>query len=1488
MTDACGNILHGLDENQSVEVTSPIGSPVWAEVESSSYPWQWQVGLASNLVSGSYPNETIEIPGGVYEILFEVDSESQCGSGGNVQGIYTVNYAKAVPTIELRWDRGRGWEPAASSMAVAPGGAVGSRMVKPVVWRVRPGDSGSGDGGARYADVPIRAYVASPMVHFDWDGNITEHLVRVEDTAICTGIVHRFYDPDTMSYPGQVTASCTNQHQEEAEIAGWTELEGSWVDDFYDGDIGVAVGVSRAPSRPGRYYLVLEPAEGPIGDMFRRDHSWEIDSHTKREFYVLPMDLEVQYLAEDVGPTPHEINPGAGVVVNADDDDGDGTPDHLQTTAVAGEDNLIPARIVLDESLLEEGEAVLTRSGNQIKVWSDPEKNPNASVLTDDSVSEKVWDLADPDDRSDFETVRDNLWIEGNVGSINPRDVELSFTYRTDNSEGTDTVLLSAIPLELSVFPEEPIEISADHAEAYLVAGVLIPTLEDPTWPAEDGTKVNWALVAGEDGLLEDGATTTEYGYTSTTLFSARARGSSYTARASVSEIAYDGMKYEIGDFEESTASITVAAGDAASVFVEPLDLTYAADSTSNIRLTATAEDAHGNFVEAGTPVDWDLNGLGAFDPEDIEEVTDADGKARVTIFAGFLEVPQHTLVQVDGYGHNEIVENDPIEITLESELASMEVCSGQQSTLIATFRRPNGDPIADGTPVHWFTSSGTLLSPESSTYAGTAVAVLDSTHGKITEGLTESTVVSVTLKNFTKAITIPFYSSEEQWIAVRHPVIIGSLTEDDKVGIEQIDGSLKYYDYYTKTDAHIRGAPFQEFEVAPIGGIQSSLFALDGIENGFTIDGVTLEAAFVEGAEVDSWNFVEGSASFKFEGSDWVTVSDNAAYDFEEGFSFSAWVNPASVDGGTIIDKPGEFALAVDAAGFVVFSVATDDGSFEVTSDVQLEAGDWQLVDAEYIDGRARVSVGRKSSSVIATGSPAGGAADLTIGSGFVGNIDNVSVQRLSAGSSYLEIDGVDVNHRITLDANGEAVLVIRSTGNQQTPLMRHTIRAAPVADAKSDTLKTSPSLACLFSDIFSLEEPSHYGHFVNLFDGFVTGQGEGFAGLAGDVVAGVLIWGDLRDCAVQGVRALHPNKEADWAVFGFAAGGLLLELAPGAGDTVDSVLAAVKGTIRRLPDGPMRDIVAEIPLHLALRAHREGWESVANYADELWQFFDYLFKDLTPAQVQRWAEFIRSSDQFEIALRVFRETCGGSKSYVKGRPCFDWFERVSEEFPAVGGRFLEVFDGLDESVRLMVRESEDASRGLARLLDHKVDSDLIEEALICSQAYDGSLYTPAKLLEDANKLVEKSPELPPSHITQQLKEISESVPTHYHGYTLEFRAATHITDVLGDRIIDLKGYDGVGLDCIGQEFAYQVKRSASALVGPPEFEDLKKTEAYLRYGMDQAEEIGKQYRLALPEGVKGQFSDEAKSLLQELNLYDNIIEIPDFYPSTLKANNG
>jgi hypothetical protein len=126
----------------------------------------------------------------------------------------------------------------------------------------------------------------------------------------------------------------------------------------------------------------------------------------------------------------NEENPGAYVHDNVDNDNGNtslGLPiaDRDETDPITGENDLKSAAITLEPSSLAVGQVVLKRSSEKARVWTDPEKAWGSILLL--FVDQKVWDLSDEAQRTEFNDVKSNLWVEGYLDNSTPCDLTVEY-----------------------------------------------------------------------------------------------------------------------------------------------------------------------------------------------------------------------------------------------------------------------------------------------------------------------------------------------------------------------------------------------------------------------------------------------------------------------------------------------------------------------------------------------------------------------------------------------------------------------------------------------------------------------------------------------------------------------------------------------------------------------------------------------------------------------------------------------------------------------------------------------------------------------------------------------------------------------------------------------------------------------------------------------------------------------------------------------------
>jgi len=285
LTDACGNILHDLGKNDSPDhdkpgdefhitgVTPDQGGEVYATAEMDQFQWLYHLKLHG---THDFGNNRVGIPEGIYQINLEIASTADCGDGAHIADAYTADYANGRPVMELQWDLGRGAEP--TDLTASPEAALRDPATGDVAaWRALPIDAGQvpeENHGATYTDVPVKLYVASVTKTFDQDGNLVEDYQQIPGVELCTGEVHQLIDAGH-PWPGQITTTCDQTHPDEFTTTVSSDPAGAWVwgGGTYDGPLGPSVGITKAPSEPGDYYLVAEP----LDETFRRGQSWKVD-----------------------------------------------------------------------------------------------------------------------------------------------------------------------------------------------------------------------------------------------------------------------------------------------------------------------------------------------------------------------------------------------------------------------------------------------------------------------------------------------------------------------------------------------------------------------------------------------------------------------------------------------------------------------------------------------------------------------------------------------------------------------------------------------------------------------------------------------------------------------------------------------------------------------------------------------------------------------------------------------------------------------------------------------------------------------------------------------------------------------------------------------------------------------------------------------------------------------------------------------------------
>ncbi len=284
--DVCGNIQVGLaPSNFLSQVSSSMSPPPTLRVEPSGDGFSHGLTLmCSQTGLQQAPHATTSVE------LTLAPGVSTCTSPGTLQ--LDIHTESGAPSVGLWWDTPR----------PVPGGNPENGLISPeatlrdletgeaAVWRLIavnndtsldvvfvaaghewiPG--GGGDG------VPVTAYVARRALRIEPDGTVGRGFLEpVPGVELCTGLVERKSTAQGhVNWNSEVRVSCDTilaTPTAPGELHAFADVDyyaayepDSWV------DVGIGIGISRGPSEPGDYYLVVEPLESE----YRRGESWRL------------------------------------------------------------------------------------------------------------------------------------------------------------------------------------------------------------------------------------------------------------------------------------------------------------------------------------------------------------------------------------------------------------------------------------------------------------------------------------------------------------------------------------------------------------------------------------------------------------------------------------------------------------------------------------------------------------------------------------------------------------------------------------------------------------------------------------------------------------------------------------------------------------------------------------------------------------------------------------------------------------------------------------------------------------------------------------------------------------------------------------------------------------------------------------------------------------------------------------------------------------
>jgi len=352
-------------------------------------------------------------------------------------------------------------------------------------------------------------------------------------------------------------------------------------------------------------------------------------------------------------------------------------------------------------------------------------------------------------------------------------------------------VVHQVLLLPFEVIPSDAAAANTDQTTLYFTAG--IPDTDEDHRVAEGG-KIEWKVESGS-GTLDELETTIEGDHATVGLdISNVSVGEKIKVKARIKNLSANGSI--LNSSWVSSGEVEVFPGYPESVAVTTTKGKLHNDGAETTEVEATFRDGDGNLVMDGTPVSWSVPGSDA-EFTQVEDTT-TNGKAKATLRAGILADDVTLRVAAGNAVYAQSYSIELLSGSLQSNRSSIDVATAQTATMTLSVN------AQDGTPVYWFTSTGSIT--ESSTVSGgAATATLSSTDAQL------GTVVvwaAVGGKSFLWNGTIT--ASQGLYMGAVHKVLATGEVSDGIVTVQPPSnvGPPVTVPYYVSTDIVIKGPP--------------------------------------------------------------------------------------------------------------------------------------------------------------------------------------------------------------------------------------------------------------------------------------------------------------------------------------------------------------------------------------------------------------------------------------------------------------------------------------------------------------------------------------------------------------------------------------------------------------------------------------------------------------------------------------------------------
>ena len=937
------------------------------------------------------------------------------------------------------------------------------------------------------------------------------------------------------------------------------------------------------------------------------------------------------------------------------------------------------------------------------------------------------------------------------AGSLVP--VTLSFTpvntEPVDGQEITRGGFVNLIPFE--IIPSGTVaEVSADDAEIVIVARMGDAITDSSSSPPFDGSIIEWEIVSGTGGSLAETTSTVTDGLTAVTLNTSTTAGDTYVVKARVKYFPGQGELDENSAWFFST-EVVVVPGQPYTIALSSSKSSYLSDGTDTAEIEAEIRDQAGNLVVDGTSVTWGVNQSPTPPFASLESET-TDGIATAVVVAPL--IPEDQIVSVTAGAVSEDT-TITVERVTGSISGSINLDVGGQSPSTSTITA-NVDAI-DGTPVFWFTSNGEITE-QSSVSGGSATATLSTQSGRL-----GTVVVTATVGDRLLIHEGAFVSNNGFAIGADYPVIVGDATSNGSEIVNYDHGLAREIPHFASTPVRLRGPANQVVNVSVQGSLPVAEWVFSSATNG-VVESVTGNHPLTlvgSGATIFQNIGITGQGALALDGNSHATVEADTELDFTSEFTAMLRVLAGSHQASTLISKPGSWKIEMLGDGNIRAVVETDQGTYSATSSSALAINTWSEIELDFRFNGLTLSVNQVLVAETATsGTLNVNSQPFSIGNGFEGFIDALSLRSDAALGSHIGITGLGAGGVIQLDANGDGSFTVSSLGSAPHGMDIH-IEASYNPRTRTKIRSVGKWLWNAVSDCAI---------------SFVGGDPQTTAGTVASIAGGILVVGDVGSIC-KNLWRMTSFSDTDPNYLELTLGGL----------GVATTALAVTGVGAAIP-------AAIAPLKtLAIRFGNEGAKMINVFIDMIrhsiatgvisfqLRHLALIERMVTDIPVSGLYRIIgQTPDMVNAAARVGDDVIGIGAGFHQAA-----VRALATHGDDIAKALTKTLDDIEEAAMATLRalptnQFDEALDGLARVLAHGIDPIAMSRVLNNHHIY-GTVYDHARLIKDLDLLVDgkiKGIRL----LVGALKSTTKSV----RGVRYELEGAAHLMRN-GDEVVEL-----------------------------------------------------------------------------------------------------